>query len=97
MFNTLNKLTILRVVDDDKLYSRTTNNFLFVNQFRRDDLQTFLMDYLKLSETERFMIGHQLRDLVKIFYPLKNMQKRIPLPSFPFLCYLHLAVEWEGL
>jgi len=26
--------------------------------------QTFLMDYLKLSETERFMIGHQLRDLI---------------------------------
>ena len=27
-------------------------------------LQTFLVDYLKLTETERFMVGHQLRDLV---------------------------------
>ena len=27
-------------------------------------LQTFLMDYLQLTETERFMVGHQLRDLV---------------------------------
>ena len=27
--------------------------------------QAFLMHYLKLSETERFMIGHQLRDMVK--------------------------------
>ena len=31
------------------------------------DFQTFLMDYLQLTETERFMVGHQLRDLVYSF------------------------------
>ena len=30
MFNTLNKLTILRIVDDDKIYSRTTSIFLLI-------------------------------------------------------------------
>ena len=49
--------------------------FSSLYEFQSDYLQTFLMDYLKLSETERFMIGHQLRDLVKIFSFEKEAKK----------------------
>ena len=51
------------------------------------------MDYLKLSETERFMIGHQLRDLVKNLSS-ENKQKRIPLSLFLFFAIY--IWQWSG-